>query len=336
MGTNSRFFFLFFCRLQLIYRLANGGHSYKVDIYLRNWSIRTELNRRAYFYNLENQSAEQGSTAASVAAAAVGTGNAESNIFVHSNAYTLVSGESTDHLEGSEMTPSTAEAASQTVAASVAFNPTKDHTNNNSNHILFRPYCSAEFKQQYCNKSKVHSIKSVVSMDAAVAPLDVSSILPNANDNDNKHPNMATIDLENCSSDDDKNAQTLAKLTEHAVHTKTPPSATDATGKSSTQTAIATISTPADKQKLIKLNAIATSLSSSSSPPSSAEAAPAPQSTMSVPGGSSAAGDANISCNQRFSAKRRTLRKLKAKRPKLKTQNTFITRLFATDIIDAI
>lgn len=35
---------------------AHGGHSYKIDIYLRNWSIRTELQRRAYFYNIENES----------------------------------------------------------------------------------------------------------------------------------------------------------------------------------------------------------------------------------------------------------------------------------------
>lgn len=49
----SSFFNLFY-RLQTIYRLAHGGRSYKIDIYLRNWSIRTELQRRAYLYNIEN------------------------------------------------------------------------------------------------------------------------------------------------------------------------------------------------------------------------------------------------------------------------------------------
>lgn len=46
-------------RLQTIYRLAHGGRSYKIDIYLRNWSIRTELKRRAYLYNIENDSLHQ-------------------------------------------------------------------------------------------------------------------------------------------------------------------------------------------------------------------------------------------------------------------------------------
>lgn len=48
-----------FYRLQTIYRLARGGQSYKIDIYLRNWSIRTELKRRACFYNIENESFSQ-------------------------------------------------------------------------------------------------------------------------------------------------------------------------------------------------------------------------------------------------------------------------------------
>lgn len=46
-------------RLQTIYRIAHGGRSYKIDIYLRNWSIRTELQRRAYLYNIENESLHQ-------------------------------------------------------------------------------------------------------------------------------------------------------------------------------------------------------------------------------------------------------------------------------------
>lgn len=41
-------------RLRTIYRLEHGG-SYRIDIYLRNWSIRTELQRRAYLYNVENE-----------------------------------------------------------------------------------------------------------------------------------------------------------------------------------------------------------------------------------------------------------------------------------------
>lgn len=39
--------------------MAHGGQSYKIDIYLRNWSIRTELKRRAYLYNIENESFSQ-------------------------------------------------------------------------------------------------------------------------------------------------------------------------------------------------------------------------------------------------------------------------------------
>lgn len=46
-------------RLQTIYRLAHGGRAYRIDIYLRNWSIRTELQRRAYLYNIENESFPQ-------------------------------------------------------------------------------------------------------------------------------------------------------------------------------------------------------------------------------------------------------------------------------------
>lgn len=58
--TNEIFFWLLiFRRLQTIYRLAHGGRSYKIDIYLRNWSIRTELKRRAYLYNIENDSFPQ-------------------------------------------------------------------------------------------------------------------------------------------------------------------------------------------------------------------------------------------------------------------------------------
>lgn len=52
-------YFWAFYRLQTIYRLAHGGPSYKIDIYLRNWSIRTELQRRAYLYNIENESFSQ-------------------------------------------------------------------------------------------------------------------------------------------------------------------------------------------------------------------------------------------------------------------------------------
>lgn len=39
--------------------MAHGGRSYPIDIYLRNWSIRTELQRRAYLYNIENESFHQ-------------------------------------------------------------------------------------------------------------------------------------------------------------------------------------------------------------------------------------------------------------------------------------
>lgn len=52
-------YFWSFYRLQTIYRLARGGQSYKIDIYLRNWSIRTELKRRACLYNIENESFSQ-------------------------------------------------------------------------------------------------------------------------------------------------------------------------------------------------------------------------------------------------------------------------------------
>ncbi|XP_031633037.1 protein O-mannosyl-transferase TMTC1-like isoform X2 [Contarinia nasturtii] len=53
MGQWSRLHLLM-TRLQTIYRLKHGG-SYRIDIYLRNWSIRTELQRRAYLYNVENE-----------------------------------------------------------------------------------------------------------------------------------------------------------------------------------------------------------------------------------------------------------------------------------------
>lgn len=50
-------YFWAFNRLQTM--AVHGGHPYKIDIYLRNWSIRTELQRRAYFYNIENESFSQ-------------------------------------------------------------------------------------------------------------------------------------------------------------------------------------------------------------------------------------------------------------------------------------
>ena len=39
-------------RWQLLYRIANGGILHKGDIYLRDWSIRNELQHRAYIYNV--------------------------------------------------------------------------------------------------------------------------------------------------------------------------------------------------------------------------------------------------------------------------------------------
>lgn len=59
INQNTFFGHLLCYRLQTIYRLAHGGRSYKIDIYLRNWSIRTELQRRAYLYNIENESFHQ-------------------------------------------------------------------------------------------------------------------------------------------------------------------------------------------------------------------------------------------------------------------------------------
>lgn len=51
-------------RLHTIERLARGGELHSIDIYLRNWSIRSELLKRAYLYSVENDSFHQPSVSA--------------------------------------------------------------------------------------------------------------------------------------------------------------------------------------------------------------------------------------------------------------------------------
>lgn len=283
-----------FCRLQTIYRLAHGGRSYKIDIYLRNWSIRTELQRRAYLYNIENNDSFH---EAELNVAAAGTTTTTST-----TAATVATGRNVrnETTGNSMLTPPPLNFSTDVTVESYKNRSMLNDDNGGGDH---KNHQDSTYQKQYCNDVKTMQSEMMRANGVNIATLtEINTTARKTMANDLQTETAIKI---LCGKQDelivDDRCITWNKSVRNcsekkAQDAKTTTTTTTTTSISDTVAAVATVSSTAgtsmsrNKQKQC--------------PPFN------PQTTCEI-------GQAS-------------------KPPKLKTQNTFISRLFLTDILDNI
>lgn len=354
----SLFIFCFVgVRLQTIDRLANGDDS-PIDIFIRNWSIRTEINRRAYFYNVVNNSTQSngsmhhsdvgGGSAASSTSQVPSLAISTSSSFISEKATVAMAKHMDDDWQISTSSIrskfSHFDADGSSTMQNERISLTSHAFKNNSNRIKFRQYCTLEYEHQYCNKSKVpqHTTNSFVSFNTADTSMRTTTTT------------MTTTTATTTTVAVPQEAKTFTKGTTKMAHASLSRPAAGVPPVDGVQMQPAESVNSNKNKKAIETPRVTTAIASAMVATAAAAAAapplstPMPITTVSTITNtgdtetgsrttSSATAKTEFICNKLFTINRKAARrKFHNKRPKLKTENTFITRLFVTNIIDTI
>lgn len=302
--------------------MAHGGRSYKIDIYLRNWSIRTELQRRAYLYNIENESFSQ----------------PELNVPTEQR---LSNGENNNSSSSSSTTESLPTAATQTTAYPMNFlsgqeqlyenrsNCTANNRNNQNHnratdqqgqqHLLQQQQQQQHrdllYQKQYCKQIKVIQSDLMRTNDVNIG------ILSEINTTARKHTTVSTAAVNDLEIDTlrilcEKNELIVDRCgtwSSKNIHNCSVKKAAAIGAKPSTTTTLSVSSSSASSKS---------THTKSKSPTNAEKQSPKIYPFTAVP-----------RCESGKAAKPSSA---PPSQLKLKTQNTFISRLLLTDILDNI